>query len=231
MKRSEINGLMRDSLAFFQERAFRLPPWATWGPQQWRSRGPEVREIVSCMLGWDLTDFGSGQFDRRGLILFTLRNGSPGETGRKPYAEKAMIVREGQETPFHFHWSKTEDIINRGGGNLVIELNGSTPEEDLSSAQISVQVDGITRTVQAGGRVVLTPGESICLEPRVYHRFFGEPGKGRILVGEVSAVNDDTRDNRFHEAVGRFPAIDEDEEALYLLATDYPRYVPQALGR
>jgi len=225
VKRSEINALMRQSLAFFGERGFKLPPWATWSPAQWRERGPEIGEIVSCMLGWDLTDFGSGRFERQGLILFTLRNGRPGEAGRKPYAEKIMIVREQQETPYHFHWSKTEDIINRGGGDLIVDLYGSTPEEGLSTAEVRVQVDGITRTVPAGGRVVLTPGESICLEPRLYHRFLGERGKGTVLVGEVSAVNDDNRDNRFYEALGRFPAIEEDEEPLHLLVTDYPRYV------
>ncbi len=47
------------------------------------------------------------------------------------------------------------------------------------------------RTVEAGGKVILTPGESICLEQGMYHRFYGEPGKGKVLVGEVSMVNDD----------------------------------------
>lgn len=235
MKRSEINALIRQSLDFFRERAFRLPPWATWTPGEWRGRAQETREIVSAMLGWDLTDFGSGQFRRRGLILFTLRNGSLGEAGGKPYAEKVMIVRENQETPLHFHWSKTEDIINRGGGNLALELYAATPDDGLSGEEVTVQVDGITHTVPAGGRVILTPGESICLVPRLYHRFFGLPaegpraegerGGGDVLVGEVSAVNDDTRDNRFYEPGGRFPAIEEDEEPLHLLVTDYPRYV------
>jgi D-lyxose ketol-isomerase len=54
-----------------------------------------------------------------------------------------------------------------------------------------------------------------------YHSFWGEPGNGRVLVGEVSKVNDDRTDNHFLDPVGRFPEIEEDEEPLYLLAMDY----------
>ena len=226
MKRSEINGLIESSLAFFGRMGFRLPRWGTWGPRDWQDNRGQVGRIAERMLGWDLTDFGSGRFRERGLILFTIRNGLPDPAKReKPYAEKIMIVEEDQETPWHFHWSKSEDIINRGGGNLVIELNGSTPEEDFAPGPVTALIDEIPRTLPAGGRVVLAPGESICLLQRTYHRFYGEEGRGRVLVGEVSAVNDDTKDNRFHEPVGRFPAIEEDEPPRWLLVTDYPRWL------
>lgn len=29
----------------------------------------------------------------------------------------------------HFHWFKTEDIINRGGGNVLIRVYNSLPDE------------------------------------------------------------------------------------------------------
>lgn len=224
MKRSEINQLIRSSKAFFDSMHFHLPVWATWGPSQWRGKGQSCREIADAMLGWDLTDFGSGDFHKRGLILFTVRNGISGKSP-KPYAEKIMIVEENQETPMHFHWSKMEDIINRGGGNLVIELYNATPDDELAREPVTVSIDGVERTVPAGGTVVLSPGESICLTPRLYHRFYGEAGKGTVLVGEVSMVNDDRTDNRFHSTIGRFPEITEDEAPLHLLATDYPRYL------
>jgi D-lyxose ketol-isomerase len=176
------------------------------------------------MLGWDLTDFGCGDFSKKGLILFSVRNGNPGKD-RKTYAEKAMIVEENQETPMHFHWRKMEDIINRGGGNLLIELYKSDNLEGFSTESFEVKVDGIKRIVDPGTTVVLSPGESICLEQGVYHRFYGEEGKGKVFVGEVSAVNDDSIDNRFYDEVGRFPEIEEDEAPLHLLASDYPRYL------
>ncbi len=67
----------------------------------------------------------------------------------------------------------------------------------------------------------LKPGESICLTQRVYHKFWAE--NGRALLGEVSRVNDDQRDNRFLEPLGRFPAIEEDEPPQYLLCSEYPK--------
>lgn len=225
MKRSEVNTIIRRGKKFFDDMNFRLPPWGSWPPGKWKGCGRECREIVENMLGWDITDFGSGDFGKRGLLLFTLRNGKPGQ-GLKPYAEKIMIVEENQETPYHFHWQKAEDIINRGGGNLVIQLRSSEPDGSFSDTSVTVRIDGIERRVESGGSVVLTPGESICLEPGFYHRFYGESGKGTVLVGEVSAVNDDTADNRFHEELGRFPALVEDEEPLHLLVSDYRRYVP-----
>ena len=224
MKRSEINQLIRESIEFFNKMNFKLPLWAFWKPEDWKGRYEACSEIVDNMLGWDLTDFGSGDFHRRGLILFTIRNGNPLKD-KKIYAEKAMIVEELQETPMHFHWSKMEDIINRGGGNLVIELYNSNEKEEFSQDPITLKIDGITRIVESGGIVTLTPGQSICLEQGVYHRFYGEKGKGKVFVGEVSAVNDDSTDNRFYTPVGRFPEIIEDEKPLHLLASDYRRYL------
>jgi len=226
VKRSEINALIRDSIDFFDAMGFKLPPWAYWDPEDWRGKSDTVQQIVDTMLGWDLTDFGSGVFENTGLILFTLRNGDfRHPENSKGYAEKIMVVRENQETPYHFHWNKMEDIINRGGGNLVIELCRSDNSEALSGEPVVVSVDSIKRTVEPGGKVVLAPGESICLEPYLYHRFYGEKGRGKVLVGEVSAVNDDTADNRFLEASGRFPEIEEDEKPLHLLVNDYPNWI------
>jgi D-lyxose ketol-isomerase len=122
----------------------------------------------------------------------------------------------------HFHWNKAEDIINRGGGKLAIQLYNATPDEDLADTDVTVSMDGVERVVKAGAVVVLGPGESITLPTRLYHKFWGV--ESRVLVGEVSIVNDDRADNRFHEPVGRFPEIEEDEPPLYLLCNDYGRY-------
>ena len=122
----------------------------------------------------------------------------------------------------HFHWLKMEDIINRGGGNLVIELYNSLPDESIDEkTPVRLKTDGVDREVEPGGKVILKPGESICLEQGVYHRFYGEPGKGKVLVGEVSTVNDDASDNRFQEILGRFPKIEEDTDSIHLLISDY----------
>ena len=223
MRRSRINQLIAEAKSFFARMHFALPPWAFWGPDEWKGLGQS--EVVRAQLGWDLTDYGEGDFEKTGLILFTLRNGNPKQNLAKPYAEKIMIVSENQVCPMHFHWTKMEDIINRGGGNLVIELHGSTRDEAFSPDPVTVMIDGMECTVPAGGLVTLHPGESISLTRGMYHAFWGEEGKGMVLVGEVSSVNDDNTDNRFYTELRRFPAIDEDEPPLHLLVTDYEKYV------
>jgi hypothetical protein len=229
VKRSEINAIMRDAGEFMRQHGFYLPPFADWAPADWAARGDSVRGIVENQMGWDITDFGHGDYSKDGLVLVTLRNGNPDSfktKGGKLYCEKIMIVNVGQRTPMHFHWAKVEDIINRGGGNLVIKLFNATPEDGLAETEVTVSTDGLQRVVKAGDTVVLKPGESITLPSRLYHEFWGEGS--RVLVGEVSLVNDDRTDNRFYEPVGRFPEIEEDEPPLHLLVPDYPVYCQPA---
>ena len=95
-------------------------------------------------------------------------------------------------------------------------------DEGLAQAPVTVTTDGHTYTVPAGTKLRLTPGESITLPPRQYHAFWAEKGSGKVLIGEVSMVNDDNTDNRFYEEMGRFPKIEEDEPPLYLLCNEYP---------
>jgi D-lyxose ketol-isomerase len=227
MKRSEVNGIMREALGFLQERSFVLPPFALWSPEDWAHKGAECEEIVQAQLGWDITDFGLGDYHACGLLMFTIRNGTLEELKKdagKVYAEKILVVKERQVTPTHFHYQKMEDIINRGGGALAIQFWNSTPNEGLADTAVSVSVDGVRRTLAAGGTLTLSPGESVCIPQRLYHKFWGEEGRGAVLVGEVSRVNDDYVDNRFYDKVGRFAEIEEDEPPLHLLYDDYREY-------
>ena len=225
MKRSEINAIMRDADAFMRRQGFHLPPFAYWTLNEWATKGEEVREIVDRQLGWDITDFGLGDYAHTGLFIFTIRNGDPENLkkgGGKLYAEKILVSDINQVTPMHFHWRKVEDIINRGGGKLMIQVYNSTEADRLADTDVTVSLDGVKRLVKAGDTVMLGPGESITLPSRLYHKFWAV--EGRVLIGEVSLVNDDNTDNRFYEPVGRFPEIEEDESPLYLLCTDYAQY-------
>jgi D-lyxose ketol-isomerase len=222
VKRSEINAIMRDASDFIRQSGFYLPPFAYWTPADWASKADSAREIVEGQMGWDITDFGHGNYEKDGLFMFTVRNGSPENIktmSGKLYCEKIMIVDVNQRTPMHFHWTKVEDIINRGGGKLVIKLFNSTSDERLADTDVTVSIDGLRHTLKAGDKVVLSPGESITLTSRLYHEFWG--AESRVLVGEVSLVNDDRTDNCFYEPVGRFPEIEEDEPPLHLLVPDY----------
>ncbi|MDR1128193.1 MAG: D-lyxose/D-mannose family sugar isomerase [Treponema sp.] len=222
MRRSEINNLIEDSIRFIDEMLFKIPDWVRWAVGDWKGKKTKAEEIIDNYLGWDLTDFGSGNFNKCGLIMLTVRNGNMKHPERyiKKYAEKLMVVREDQLTPTHFHWSKMEDIINRGGGNLAVHIWNSTKDEQLSDKDVTVSIDGMKCCVKAGEKIILKPGQSVFFEPGVYHKFYGELGKGKVFVGEVSSINDDTIDNRFLEGQPRFPAIDEDEPLKYPLFSE-----------
>jgi hypothetical protein len=225
MKRSELNRYLAEAAAFFAENHFMLPPYADWTPEDWKHRGSETDELRTQRLGWDVTDFASESFEKVGLTLFTLRNGTPGGgKGGKIYAEKIMFVRENQSTPFHYHVRKTEDIINRGGkgtGRLSVTLYNAAEGGGLAKTPVSVACDGVRRHVEAGGTVILGPGESITLTPYLYHEFHAIDGHG--LIGEVSSVNDDDTDNYFLEKLPRYPEMVEDEPPYRVLCNEYSK--------
>lgn len=238
MKRSEINEAIRYAIAALDKRQFPLPPFAFYTPEHWKTISRDEEELVENMLGWDVTDFGSGDFSDTGLTIFTFRNGNfrKREKYPKPYAEKMLFVRDGQILPFHYHWSKREDIINRGGGDLAITLYNSSPTDfTLGRAEdkgtfldtpVKVSVDGKSREVQAGGEVILKPGESISISQGLYHRWQGVKGTGDVVLFEVSMTNDDNVDNRFYESLPRIPEIEEDAPPEFLIFADYPKYTP-----
>lgn len=223
MKRSEINRALRELEAMVAEYRFSLPPFCRFTPEEWADKGHEYDEIRHNMLGWDITDYGLGKFDQVGFSLITLRNGNLAMADKYPktYAEKLLFLKEGQYSPNHFHWHKMEDIINRGGGELCMRVWRADEAERPTDAECSFRIDGIETTVRAGETFRLRPGQSITFEPYVYHTFWAEGGD--CLAGEVSTVNDDTADNRFYEPLGRYPRIDEDRPAEFLLCNEYPR--------
>ncbi|MFV0352395.1 MAG: D-lyxose/D-mannose family sugar isomerase [Oscillospiraceae bacterium] len=221
MKRSELNKIMRDAVEFIKQHNFAMPPFVTWTMQEWETKNEEYDEIKENMLGWDITDFGSGDFNKEGLLMITLRNGNLHDTKyKKSYAEKLLISEEGQVTPYHFHWQKMEDIINRGGGTLVLRCYNSGEKGEKLDTPVTVYMDGRKFVVPAGERIEVHVGESITLPTGQYHTFWAEGGK--CLIGEVSRTNDDNVDNRFYDKLGRFPTIEEDEPILYPLFSEYP---------
>lgn len=222
MKRSEINKVIREAEDFISQYQFLLPPMARWGRAEWEQPSEKIEQIKKVGMGWDITDFGSGDFDHYGLVLFTLRNGlPPGSEGRsRPYAEKLLVSQESQKTVMHYHKNKTEDIIVRGGAPLAIQLFNLDSEGQLDTkSPVSFCMDEIAHEVKAGEVVIVNPGESITLVPNCAHEFWGHGGAS--LVGEVSSVNDDKTDNFFFSESPRFPTIEEDEEPYRLIVPDY----------
>lgn len=228
MERSQINEILEESDRFIRSFGYVMPPFAYWSPDEMRTRtGSDAAAIRENRLGWDITDYGQGRFDKLGLFLFTVRNGSATDLaeGRGMlYAEKIMISRKDQLSPMHRHNIKAEDIINRGGGKLVLELFASNEDGSVdTSADVRVLTDGLERKLSAGGLLKLDPGESVTLMPGLWHAFWGE--ESDVLIGEVSTVNDDLTDNVFREPIGRFSTIIEDEAPSRLLVSDYDNWL------
>lgn len=225
MRRSEINRHILRAKGLLERHNIALPPFAAWGLEQWREQREATDAIRRLMLGWDITDYGKGCFEELGAVLFTLRNGSISDSSiGTPYAEKLIVLKDGQRLPLHCHASKTEDIINRAGGIMAIQLYSSMADgrPDMQSA-VQVDMDGIRHTVPAGETVLLGNGESITLRPGIYHLFRAEEGSGDLICGEVSTVNDDLTDNCNAEPVSRFASIEEDDEILHPLCNEYER--------
>jgi D-lyxose ketol-isomerase len=194
-------------------------------PREMRAITGSHKSSAGNALGWDITDFGRGRFCKCGLAIFTIRNGPAADlaSGKgKLYCEKLLMFKHDQVCPFHFHWLKMEDIINRGGGELVVQVYNSTPEEGVAETPVTLSCDGTRRTFDAGTQIRMQPGESVTLPPFCYHKIWG--WRHDVMVGEISLVNDDDTDNRFLEPVGRFADIEEDEAPIFLLRNDYERY-------
>jgi len=214
MKRSEVDAAIHRAMELLQANRWQLPRWADWTAEDYARDPATARYLRDHQMGWDITDFGAGDFANRGLTLFCVRNGVQSDPDDKPYAEKLLFVAEGQETPTHRHRVKMEDIINRAGGVLVLEFAHGGQDGKATDAPVTVRVDGVARSLQPWEKLRLEPGQSVTIERGVYHRFYGEAGKGMVLVGEVSQVNDDHADNYFLDPVGRFARIEEDEPPL-----------------
>lgn len=227
MKRSQINEILLEGRDFFRSFGIHLPPFADWAPSKMQGDYLNISGIVKARLGWDITDYGQGDFDNLGLFLFTLRNGITDNIktiSGKSYAEKIMISRQDQISPMHKHLEKTEDIINKGGAGLAIKMFASDNNGDIDRhSDVIVATDGILRCLKAGDILKLSPGESVTLAPGNWHSFWGEGGD--VLIGEVSTLNDDLIDNVFAEPIGRFSNIQEDEKPIHLLVSDYDKWL------
>jgi D-lyxose ketol-isomerase len=231
LKRSIINNSIDIAKRVVKQFGLTLPEFSDWNPDQWEKAGKEYDEIRDCMLGWDVTDFGSNDFYNIGRVLFTLRNGRKGDPGYpKEYAEKLLIDPEKQRAPAHFHLSKREDLICRHGGNILVQLTKADEIGQQSDKNFSIQVDGCTVKLKPKGIIRLKPGMSVCIPPRTIHQFWGEEGTGFKIDGigytlstEISSVCDDWKDNVFLDNnASRFPKINEDESRRFYLCHEYP---------
>lgn len=221
MLRSMIHKNIQEALGLLKENMIYLPPFAYWTLKDWQSHDC-IDDLKTLMLGWDVTDFGQNDFYRLGGTLFTLRNGllSDGDLGT-PYAEKLIVLKDGQRLPLHYHKAKTEDIINKSAGLMAIKLYNVLGDGQVDyETDVEVLRDGMKSMAKAGQCIHIERGASITLKPFVYHVFWAEKGHGDLILGEVSSINDDKVDNYNAEPVSRFTSIEEDMDLVYPLCNE-----------
>lgn len=212
MKRSEINRNIRWAIDVFSKYHFALPSFAYWTLEQWNDKSVDTTVLRKTMMGWDIADFAHDDFENVGALALTIRNGLVDKSAGTPYAEKIIIVKEKQIVPLHYHVTKQEDIINRGGGLLCIQLFNSKPDGSVDrESGVEVYCDGVKKHLKAGESVEITTGNSITIRPYLYHLFHIKPGTGDTVIGEVSSVNEDKSDNYFADKRERFSSTEEDE--------------------
>lgn len=227
MRRSQINSALIWVRELIKKHNISLPSYAYWTMNEWKENKGLTDTIRRVMLGWDITDYGLDDFEKVGGVLYTLRNGdSKDSSAGVPYAEKIIILKDGQKLPMHFHFYKTEDIINRAGGVIAVKLYNAMDDYGIDyNSPVEVYCDGIKKTVKPGETVYITPGNSITLTPFMYHSFWAAKGEGDLICGEVSSVNDDKTDNFFFEKLPRFGEIEEDAPPLLPLCNEYDKWL------
>lgn len=223
MKRSLINQNITLARKLLEENKITLPNFGYWSMDEWKANKSELFTVKSTMLGWDVTDFGCKDFNTIGGVLFTIRNGSfENKALGTPYAEKYIVLQPGQKLPMHMHKTKSEDIINRCGGNYCIKLYNTAQGGGIDyESDVEVYCDGIKKHLKAGEILEITTGNSITLRPYLYHSFWGKETDAPSIIGEVSSINDDNTDNNFADEVNRFTKIEEDEAILCPLCNEY----------
>lgn len=222
MKRSEINRALAWAENLLESNNIRLPRLAYMTPEELRAQGEKLETVKSVMLGWDITDFGTNDFDAVGAVLFTVRNGLLDKPSvGVPYCEKYILMKPGQRLPKHYHVFKTEDIIVRAGGTLKVNLWNTDKDGNELDTDVHVFMDGFEQVFKAGEDILVTKGNSISLTPGMAHIFGPLESTGDLIVGEVSKVNDDNTDNYFLEPTSRFADIEEDEKPVHLLCNEY----------
>lgn len=227
MKRSKVQAEIRYAKELLKKNNFALPMFGYWTLNTWKQNRDKLGMIRQTLLGWDVTDFGSDDFDKIGAVLFTIRNGVFNKPGiGSPYAEKLIFMHDSQILPLHFHFHKTEDIINRGGGLLTIQVYNVLDNDEVDYiSDVNVYMDGILHTVKAGSVIEVPRGNSMTITPGLYHLFSAKKEFGDVIVGEVSAINDDNTDNRFAAESRRFIGIEEDEPIEVPLLNEYEKLI------
>lgn len=234
MKRSEIDAAIERAIGNAKKHGVALPKWADWHPLQFDTNADGIRQQK---LGWKVVDFGVGDFQSCGLVIFALcspivdESGAPVTTTQNlgghdypvtGFSRKYLFVQAGQTEPHHFHRQKArKEVTVVAGASVRFELAWADGDTALSDKDVDVQVDGIWHHLPAGGSIVVAAGETITLPGELSHIISVPEGGGDTIMVETSTANNDSNDNIFPFMTPTSVPVVEDAKARYQLRDEH----------
>lgn len=229
MKRSEINAAIARAINSARSSKVSLPLWADWTHDRFGENADGIRRQK---LGWKVIDFGKGDFANCGLVLLVVSSpivDNAGEPLRQSlqdgnriypvpgFSRKFLFVQRGQVEPNHYHVAKARKDVTVLAGTVRFQLFWANESHEMTAQEVSVQVDGLWQQVEAGGQVVLQPGQTITLPSYLSHVIDASTSEIDVILLEVSTANNDNNDNYFPDFTPTASAIEEDEAAVFYL--------------
>lgn len=234
MKRSDIDYAIERAISNAKKYGVALPLWAEWNPEEFEKNADGIRHQK---LGWKVVDFGLGDFEHCGLVIFVLCSALVDELGEplaKPscignyeypvtsFSRKYLFVQAGQTEPHHFHRQKARKEVSVIAGSPVrFELAWAENDTTLSSKKVDVAIDGIWHNLPAGGAVMVNPGETITLPGNLSHVISVAEGGPDSIMLETSTANNDRNDNIFPFMTPTSKPVEEDTKARYQLLDEH----------
>jgi D-lyxose ketol-isomerase len=234
MKRSEIDAAIERAIGSAKKHGVALPKWADWHPLQFDASADGIRHQK---LGWKVVDFGVGDFQNCGLVIFALCSPIADESGAPVtkqqtigghdypvtgFSRKYLFVQAGQTEPHHFHRQKTrKEVTVIAGASVRFELAWADGDTQLSDKDVEVQVDGIWHHLPANGSIVVAPGETITLPGELSHIISVPEGGQDTIMLETSTANNDSNDNIFPFMTPTSAPVSEDAKARYQLLDEH----------
>ena len=146
MKRSEINNIILEANEMIKSFGHHLPDFAYWSVEKFREKQEDAKEIIRAGCGWDITDYGRGNFQTTGLFLFTLRNGKIADLASGKgmcYAEKLLI------SSFNHHWLQAIALkwpeVKIGALSASYELDCTASARTLNAYSVNIALDAVDK--------------------------------------------------------------------------------------
>ena len=212
MQRSEVNCLQREALRAFAEHRFALPPFATWNEAEWRNNPEAACYCHAHQMGWDITDFGSGDFAPRARDLPRPER-RQGFSTEKPYAKPPVVPRSTRRRIISTasRWRTSSAAAAQPDPELAKYVDGALAEQP-----VTVTVDDGSASPAPASRSSASPARASPSPARSGTAFTPKRATGRVRRGGLAGERR-PYPQLFLRKGRPVRGIEEDQEKLYPL--------------